>query len=169
MTIGLLLAGGNSSRFEYGDKALYQNFAERCFKTLSDLTAPVYISAKLSNLTALQTRFPQAELLLDEPPYVAEGPLSALYALSTRVNSPIDVLILSVDNPEVAAKSLQQLLDKPNRYADHYFTIAHLTFEAADLTTFLATGQRRIKKFLNFLDAQAIALPADELIDHNRK
>ena len=169
MIIGLLLAGGTSSRFQYGDKALYQDFPERCFETLSALVDKVFVSAKPSNLSELQKRLSKASFVLDQAPYINEGPLSALYALSSRCNETCDVLILSVDNPEVSAKSLQLLLAEPKAYVDDYYTIAHLSFEPAELASFLASGQRRMRSFLRLLKAQPISFPAEELIDHNKK
>jgi molybdopterin-guanine dinucleotide biosynthesis protein A len=169
MTIGLILAGGTSIRFEQGDKALYQDFSERCFARLSALADEVFVSASASNLTELQKRLPRAQFLLDEAPYVSQGPLSALYALALKFSEKIDVLILPVDNPEISVPSLQLLLSAQNSYADDHYTIAHLNFSAQEIGTFLETGQRRMRAFLELLKAQPILLPENELIDHNKK
>ena len=170
MTIALLLAGGNSSRFKFGDKATYQNFPERCFETLSALTETVFVSAKLSNLTELQNRLPQGIFLLDQAPYLNQGPLSALYALVDKHSDKSwDLLILSVDNPEISVASLKLLLAQPNAYVENYFTIAHLTSQTAQLQDYLASGNRRILGFLQLLKAVPISISETELIDHNRQ
>lgn len=169
MTTGLLLAGGKSSRFIYGDKALYKDFPERCFSTLSDLTDEVFVSAKSSNLAELQKRLTTENFLLDAEPYVNQGPLSALYALANERKTITNVLLLSVDNPEISVESLKKLLEFPNAYVENYFTIAHLTFEPSDLTDYLQSGQRRMKGFLDFLNAKAVEIPENELVDHNKK
>ena len=166
MTIGLLLAGGTSSRFIYGDKALYADFAERTYATLTNLCEEIYISCNSSNIDELQGRLPKAKFLLDQEPYVNQGPLSAFYALPFK---HCDVLTLSVDNPELTAASLGQLLDFENAYAENYFTLSHLTFEKSSLIEHLENGNRRLKPFLKNLNAVAIAFSEKELIDHNEK
>lgn len=166
MRVGLLLAGGTSSRFIYGDKAVYGDFAERTFACLAELCERVYVSCTPENQASLQERLPEGIFLLDRAPYISQGPLSGLYALPFE---QVDVLTLSVDNPELSSESLGQLLNFPNAYAEDNFTLSHLTFDKRELTAYLEQGKRRLKAFLEALGAVAIKLPENELIDHNEK
>ena len=175
MTIGILLAGGKSSRFEHGDKAFFidpntqKSWLELTHEKLMPLTEKTYILASPSNYFEVKKQFPQAFVLTDHLDFAGEGPLSGLYTVSkllTKSSVKTDYLILAVDYPELTEEHLLQLLQKENCYVTHHFTLAHLRFNHKQIQTFLAADQRRFKDFLSLLNAQPIHLNSD-LVNHN--
>lgn len=179
MTIGIILAGGQSSRFEYGDKALFfdqkieKYWLELAYEKLSALTEQTYIIANSSNFNKIKTILPDAPVLQDHPNFSGEGPLAGLFTVSNLLTEPsvsvqaFDYLILSVDAPELSTKSLAKLLSVRNQYVKDNFTIAHLYFSHSQIQTFLQNHQRRMKDFLSLLNATPLVLPESELINHN--
>jgi len=176
MTIGILLAGGKSSRFQQGDKALYfddrlgKSWLELAYAKLDQLCEAVYISASPTNHEKIKQAMPGGQVQLDHSNYFGEGPLAALYSIAQNFpeEQRQDYLILSVDNPEVSVESLEKLMNKPNQYARDNFTIAHLSFSAEEIENYLASGQRRVLGFLDVLGASPLGLPDDELVNHNQ-
>ncbi|GBG96729.1 NTP transferase domain-containing protein [Lactococcus termiticola] len=175
MTIGILLAGGKSSRFKQGDKALFfderlgQSWLEIAFDKLKQVSDEVFISASATNYEKIKQDLAGGHIQLDHSDFSGEGPLSALYSVAKHFpqGQAQDYLILSVDNPEISINSLRSLMRQPNQYAENHFTIAYLRFSADDIESYLQTGQRRVIGFLNQLAASAIQLPDEELVNHN--
>jgi molybdopterin-guanine dinucleotide biosynthesis protein A len=170
MVTGLILAGGKSSRFLQGDKALFwdkqfsKTWVEKTYETLSALTDRVFISVNAKNMDKIAALLPSAALLTDEAPYIACGPLSALYAARAYAD---DLLLLPVDNPEITSASIHQLFAHQNCYARNTFTIAHVHFQPQQLENYLSAGNRRVRDFFCLISAVPIDLTADELVDHN--
>lgn len=153
-------------RFLSGDKALFADWLETAYNKLSELTDEVWVSVSASNREAIKKRLPEANILSDEAPYVGEGPLSAFYALSVKFDGRLDVLSLPVDSPEIVLSDLTDLLTTPNVFVRENFLIAHVTFSSDELSDFLASGERRVKKFFSGLGAEIVDV---EVVNHNEK
>ncbi|AYG01551.1 NTP transferase domain-containing protein [Lactococcus allomyrinae] len=173
MTIGIILAGGKSSRFKNGDKALFldknsnQTWTEIAYMKLSALTEKTYIVASHSNLPQIKKQLPSAHIITDHPLFTGEGPLAGLYTVSSIVTDTHDYLILAVDYPEISVQSLTELLSVKNTYIKNNFTIAHLTFSHTQIQDFLENKNRRMQDFLTSIQATSITLPEIELTNHN--
>lgn len=158
--IGVVLAGGGSRRFGQ-DKALYQfpnqsvNNAQLAVDKLTILCDEVLVSASSRNVDALTEQFVHSaniNVIVDQPPFVQNGPLSGLYAVACRFDQPQDFLTLAVDYPLVSVDVLSTLANHANCYArtpdaDHY-TLAHLTLDRAQLRDFLLLDDYRLSYFI---------------------
>ncbi|MGM0212693.1 molybdenum cofactor guanylyltransferase [Enterococcus sp. AZ109] len=179
--IGLVLAGGKSSRFEKGDKALYfdpyyqKTWVEIAVSTLLEVTSEVYVSVNTQNIDPLRQILSNqpVSLIMDHPELTNQGPLSGLYTICS-MRPEASILVSSVDYPELTATSLRTLAANPNCYAidgqgNSHFTIGHFSFELSILEDYLATGQRNVRSFLELLSAVPVVLPDEQLINHNQK
>lgn len=173
MTVGIILAGGHSSRFG-SDKALYFDALYKeywvclAYQKLAALTDTVFICGNANNQQALKNILPKSAIVLtDCLPFIDCGPLSALYAAASQNQCGTtrqDYLILAVDYPDISQDSLSTLLSKRNCYLQdanqkNHYTVAHLSFCKDDLTYFL-TKNKRMKNFLAYL--LAIPIFADQ-------
>jgi len=158
--IGLVLAGGKSTRFGR-DKALYHcphervNNAELAVNKLRLLSDEVIVSANAKNGDALATQFqavPTITVVTDQAPFVQHGPLSGIYAACCRHPQTTDYLVLAVDYPRITPNVLAAVADHPNCFAatpaaSHY-TIAHFSVSRNTLRDFLLLGDFRLGQFI---------------------
>ncbi|MCL2677347.1 MAG: NTP transferase domain-containing protein [Streptococcaceae bacterium] len=173
--IGILLAGGKSTRFAKGDKALYfdddlqTTWTEASYKKLSAVCDQVIISANTTNRTEIQELLPEANLILDSSEFTDQGPLSALYAVSQSLanDKKESYVILAVDHPELESKTLQELIDTGSCYLNDQYTIAQINFSFSQIRDFLLSGERRFKKFLELVDAQSLEITTINIQNHN--
>lgn len=173
MTTGLILAGGKSSRFLTGDKALYfdiqyhKTWLAVIVEKLQQLPLDhILISVSADNKEKIAMLFPNIQLIEDPPDFQQQGPLAGILSAAKIDN---ELLITSVDYPEISVSSYQKILSADNAYARDTFTLSHLNFSTDRLEAFLAAGNRRVKDFLAEIAAQPVNLPATELINHNEK
>ena len=177
--IGLILAGGKSTRFTNGDKVLFfdqqynKTWLELAVEKMEQVASTVYISANPENYKKIEVLLPNyaTKIVLDTPEFAGQGPLSGLYALSTKRPNE-SLLVISVDYPELSLTALQALAERSNSYAvdtegNAHFTIGHFYFSTKELHDYLLAGNLRVGSFLKQISANPFLLPSDQLINHN--
>ncbi len=178
MTIGILLAGGQSSRFKE-DKALYvdpdyhKSWGRLQSEKLLALTDETYVVANQKNQQELKNQLAMYNITvtLDDPKYFGEGPLSGLYRVAKETKEH-DFLVLGIDYPDVTTKELQQLLFVKNCYAidgnlTPHYTLCHLSFHYLELKEFLETGNRRLRDFLKEQQTKECCISKRALFNYN--
>lgn len=177
MTIGLILAGGKSQRFQQ-DKALFwderyqKTWVQLAYDKMLPLTEKVFISTRFQQLPALK-KLPlaKAELILDPKDFSQKGPLSGILGASLKAPTK-DFLILGVDYPHFSTEDLKKLLAKENVYAQSptgqgHYTSAHLHFSTSQLLAYLADSNYRLQDFYKTLNLTPLTFPEESLINYN--
>lgn len=156
--VGLILAGGHSRRFG-SDKALFhetgqQPQVQQMAAILKPLVTHIFISVNAQNSSEIQRLF-QGDLdttvLVDQVPFIDQGPLSGIFAACQVQKKPVDFLMVPTDYPQLHTATLSHLLAQPSYPVVNgrsHQTIAHFTTETAEVQGFLNTGERRIRLFL---------------------
>ncbi|MTV82162.1 molybdenum cofactor guanylyltransferase [Secundilactobacillus folii] len=158
--IGIVLAGGTSSRFGT-DKALYRfpnqqvNNAQLAVDKLITICDTVLVSANQQNFAELTRQFSASSgvnVISDQPPFEQCGPLSAIYAATCLFEKPNDYLTLAVDYPLISTEVLATIANHGNCYAatpdaDHY-TLAHFTVDQQTIKDFLLLDDYRLSYFI---------------------
>lgn len=116
-TVGVILAGGNSTRFGT-DKSLYDVGGKKMYQHVHDAiqgtgvcdSIVVNTNARLKDEFSLPT-------IVDEPSYRDHGPLGGLYAAASRYPGA-QLLVVSCDTPHITTEWLTLLIDKADTHAD---------------------------------------------------
>lgn len=170
VNIGIILAGGRSSRF--GEpKALFQD--EATGKTWVELTASklmphcerIFISAnreiylKLVKIFRAETAI---QIIPDQEEFTDFGPLGGLYAVmvQSQAYQKAHFLVLPVDMPFLTLEEIGRLADYPNHFAktkqaEHYL-VANIPYSREILHELLQNGQHRVRALLEKLDTQPL-------------
>lgn len=170
VNIGIILAGGGSSRF--GEpKALFQD--EATGKTWVELTASklmphcerVFISTnreihlKLVKIFRAETAI---EIIPDQEEFTDFGPLGGLYAVmvQSQAYQKAHFLVLPVDMPFLTLEEIGRLADYPNHFAktkqaEHYL-VANIPYSREILHELLQNEQHRVRALLEKLDTQPL-------------
>lgn len=177
MTIGLILAGGKSQRFQQ-DKALFwdqryqKTWVELAYDKMFSLTSKVFISAQPDNFSKIQElALPKAKLILDPPEFSQRGPLSGFLAASLQAPTA-DFLILGIDYPHFSSENLKTLLRTENSYAttssgQSHYTNAHLRFSPPQILTYLAGPDNSLRGFYKTLDLTPLCFSEESLTNYN--
>lgn len=156
--IGLVLAGGDSSRFG-NDKALYNlpglglSCAQLAVRKLQPFCHPILISASQQNGSQLarQTRF-GGHTIFDRVPYERHGPLSGIIAATSHFAGLHDYLILAVDYPLVSRVSLGDLANHQQTFlvagGRAHFTVCHLTISHQQVVSWVQDHGWRLGQFM---------------------
>lgn len=178
MSIGIILAGGKSSRFKQDKAAFFDPYLKRYWMDLAvsriiGLTDRFYIVTNPHNQTFLKEKFPayQKFMVNDLATIAGNGPLSALYTVAS-MHPNRQFLITAIDYPFLTSASMQALQRRNNVYAidekgHAHYTIAHLELDPTLLNNCLDEGNYRLRDFLEKKQAIPLQLPEQELQNYN--
>lgn len=157
-TIGLILAGGKSQRFGQ-DKALFTvpEIGRPNIQVTTNLLQPfvsqIIVAANSTNSTAIRQLLPATvEIIPDQQPYLAAGPLGGLFAATKQISGEQNYILLPTDYPWLTPQILQRLLavnDSFVQTAEHnHYTLAHFKTSHQEVAAALAQDQRRLQVFI---------------------
>ncbi|CAD2070619.1 molybdenum cofactor guanylyltransferase [Phocicoccus pinnipedialis] len=177
--IGVILAGGNSTRFGE-DKSLYNLDGAAMYKHVASnlINSGVCDKIVISTNERLKSEFSEYETIIDEDRYRDHGPLSGIYSVAKRyVGHPL--LVVSTDTPYVPSVWLQILSDIYKKNGKTVVTkgkqlhplvgIYHDPNLAMILEDQLNSKQLSIRQFLNKLDYMILDIEAEQLSESDFK
>ncbi|HCW91526.1 MAG TPA: molybdenum cofactor guanylyltransferase [Marinobacter sp.] len=181
--IGLLLAGGKSTRMGGQDKGLLpwqgQPMAQRVYRTLKNLTPRVYISANRS-LEDYEQLAP-GHILRDPENLTDQGPLAGLLTGLRKASEQgaEAVLVCPCDTPDINPATLSALITAwqtcPDRPAIaesngriHPLHGVYPVGLMGCLECYLKSGERRVVTFAERVGAIALNCPETEAVFRNR-
>lgn len=158
--IGLVLAGGKSSRFGQ-DKALYRypnqkvNNVEVTVNKLLMVCNHVLISTNTQNYSVIKRQFSHlnnVDVIVDQEPFKQHGPLSGIYAASCQNPQTTDYLLVAVDYPLLSPSVISIIASNPNSYAatpkNSHYAISHFQVSKRTLHDYLLFGDFRLSHFI---------------------
>ncbi|WP_076461385.1 molybdenum cofactor guanylyltransferase [Limosilactobacillus caccae] len=158
--IGLILAGGQSRRFGT-DKALYtipgqdHSNVQLAVEKLAPFCSTIIVCANAHNqaqITTELTKYQQATVICDQPPYLDHGPLSGIYAASQQFPGKQEYLMVAVDYPYLTNATIRALARHPHRVIatnkHTHYTLAHFSISDQQVAAWLASGKWRLGEFV---------------------
>lgn len=102
--IGVILAGGNSTRFGE-DKSLYEIDGTEMYRHVADNLIKSAICDKIviSTNERLQHEFLEFETIIDDKKFKEHGPLTGIYSVAKRYGGE-PLLVVSTDTPYIKRK-----------------------------------------------------------------
>jgi molybdopterin-guanine dinucleotide biosynthesis protein A len=181
--IGLLLAGGQSTRMGGQDKGMLpwqgEPMAQRVYHTLKTLVPRVYISANRS-LEGYQ-RLASDHILRDIPEHADQGPLAGLLTGLRKASEQgaEAVLVCPCDTPDITPATLGALItvwqiqpDRPaiaeNNGRIHPLHGVYPVSLMIRLEDYLKSGERRVVTFAERMGAVKVDCPETEDVFKNR-
>lgn len=181
--IGLLLAGGKSTRMGGQDKGLLpwqgKPMAHRVYQTLNTLIPRVYISANRS-LEDYEHLAP-GHVLRDTPQHADQGPLAGLLTGLGKASEQgaEAVLVCPCDTPDITPATLGALItawqtcpDRPaiaeNNGRMHPLHGVYPVSLMTKLEDYLKAGERRVVTFAERVGAITVDCPETEDVFRNR-
>lgn len=170
VNVGIVLAGGRSSRFGepkafFRDEATGKTWVELTVNKLAPLCDTVFVSANQANYPKLVEIFAKQSAIQIVPDLAAFrefGPLGGVYAVMDRaqVYQEANFLILPVDMPFLTSKEIGRLAVHPNHFAktpqaDHYL-VANIPYSREILHELLQNEQHRVRALLEKLHAKPL-------------
>lgn len=162
VNVGIVLAGGRSSRFGepkafFRDEATGKTWVELTVSKLMPLCEMVFVSANHENYSKLVTLFdaePAIQIIPDQTGFSDFGPLGGIYAVMKAAADyqKANFLVLPVDMPFLTSKEIGRLAEYPNHYAktkriDHYL-VANLPYSHEILHSLLDEEEHRVRALL---------------------
>lgn len=114
--IGLVLAGGNSTRMGEDKAELYYHSQPQYFhlkNLLSPYCSEVFISSKSNSYSCLP-------MIFDDKKYGEIGPIAGLLTAFDQGENE-DILVISVDSPLISDKEIKQLIQSKNNLASVFY------------------------------------------------
>ncbi|WP_411843461.1 molybdenum cofactor guanylyltransferase [Salinicoccus sp. HZC-1] len=184
-TIGVILAGGNSTRFGE-DKSLYPLDGKPMYQHIADSIRSSHTADEIivSTNVRLKTSF-EYETVVDDGRFMDKGPLGGLFA-AARAYPDCRLLVISCDTPYVPPAWLKELHDAAvqnsdaiilTKAADHLHPLIGV-YQGGDLGAALErqlkTGRLSMKAFFENrktieLEAAGSGVEEHTLININRK
>ncbi|MBM5596282.1 molybdenum cofactor guanylyltransferase [Listeria seeligeri] len=170
VNIGIVLAGGKSSRFGepkafFRDKASGKTWVELTVSKLTPFCERVFISANQANygqLTKLFQADSSIQVVPDNSAYVNHGPLGGIYAvmIAAKHYEQANFLILPTDMPYLTSREILQLLTHPNSFAKtnqaNHYLVANIPYALAPLTELLQNDEHRVFTLLQKIDSGSL-------------
>lgn len=171
VNVGIVLAGGRSSRFEepkafFQDEATGKTWVELTVSKLMPLCEMVFVSANHENYSKLVTLFdaePAIQIVPDQAAFSDFGPLGGIYAVMKAAANyqKANFLVLPVDMPFLTPKEIGQLADYPNHFAKteqaNHYLVANIPYSRETLHKLLQDEQHRVRALLEKLDTKPLA------------
>ncbi|EGK1783149.1 molybdenum cofactor guanylyltransferase [Listeria monocytogenes] len=171
VNVGIVLAGGRSSRFGepkafFQDEATGKTWVELTVSKLMPLCEMVFVSANHENYSKLVTLFdaePAIQIVPDQAVFSDFGPLGGIYAVMKAAANyqKANFLVLPVDMPFLTPKEIGQLADYPNHFAKteqaNHYLVANIPYSRETLHKLLQDEQHRVRALLEKLDTKPLA------------
>ncbi|EGA6436792.1 molybdenum cofactor guanylyltransferase [Listeria monocytogenes] len=171
VNVGIVLAGGRSSRFGepkafFQDEATGKTWVELTVSKLMPLCEMVFVSANHENYSRLVTIFdaePAIQIVPDQAVFSDFGPLGGIYAVMKAAANyqKANFLVLPVDMPFLTSKEIGQLADYPNHFAKteqaNHYLVANIPYSRETLHKLLQDEQHRVRALLEKLDTKPLA------------
>lgn len=184
-TLGVILAGGNSTRFGE-DKSLYKIDGKPMVEHIADIIKASHAADEIivSTNSRLKTAF-NYETVTDDDRFTDKGPLGGLFAAASAYPDS-RLLVVSCDTPYVPARWLRELHDAAladsetlvlTKEGDRIHPLIAV-YQGQDLAESLEaqlrTGRLSMKAFFEhrktvILDAKENGVPKDALVNINRR
>ncbi|MBC1489301.1 molybdenum cofactor guanylyltransferase [Listeria sp. FSL L7-1485] len=170
VNVGIILAGGKSSRFGesktfFRDKASGKTWIELTVDKLTPFCEMIFISANSTNYMELTKLFQTSStirIIPDIPAYSDYGPLGGIYAVTLAANqyTHTNFLILPTDMPFLTTKEIAHLEANPNSYAQtnqaNHYLVANIPYSLPALTEILHNKEHRVIKLLQKLHSRPL-------------
>ncbi|KAA1172374.1 molybdenum cofactor guanylyltransferase [Marinobacter salinexigens] len=181
--VGLLLAGGKGTRMGGQDKGLLtwkgEPMAERVYRALSTVVSPVLISANRS--LVFYEKIAPGHVYPDTPDNTHNGPLAGLLRglIEAEGLGAQAVLVSPCDTPDITPATLSALVEawkiQPLRpvvaECEGRIHPLHGVYPVSvliQLSEWLASGNRRVMKFAESVNAVVVDCPEAEAAFQNR-
>lgn len=170
VNVGILLAGGRSSRFGepkalFLDEATGKTWVELTASKLMPLCERVFISANREiypNLVEIFRNETAIQIIPDQEEFSDFGPLGGLYAVMVQAQDyqKAHFLILPVDMPFLTFAEIRRLADYPNHFAKtkqaNHYLVANIPYSRRILHKLLQNEQHRVRALLEKLDSKPL-------------
>ncbi|EAE8347240.1 molybdenum cofactor guanylyltransferase [Listeria monocytogenes] len=165
VNVGIVLAGGRSSRFQepkafFRDEATGKTWVELTVSKLLPLCNMVFVSANHENYSKLVALFDAKstiQIIPDQTAFSEFGPLGGIYAvmIEAAAYQKANFLVLPVDMPFLTSKEIGRLAEYPNHFAKteqtNHYLVANIPYSQETLHNLLQDEQHRVRALLEKL------------------